>query len=602
MRRIVLSIILLAMSLTAAAADETLFVDHSNDETSMIGFHCVIPPRKDREKMLRLVDELAGMGINTLVLQVDYRLQFRNNPEIGDGMWYTMEEARALAEHCAEKNIRLIPQMSCVGHQSYGGGASALNLLKKHPEFDETPRIPQASDEILYREWCVSNDDVYPVVFSLMDEIADAFQAREFHVGMDEIFLMGDGKCDRCRGKDRSLLLAQAINKLHAHIVDERRMTMYMWGDRLLDGKATRYGKWEGSENDTFRAIDIIPKDIVLCDWHYEVRDAYPSVEIFLRKGFRVWPAVWREEEATRNFIHDAMRTSKARASGPGDAVRTQGVLFTTWVYPEIFGILYGGGDPALSHPYYLQAVRNVQVGMREMGLATTPFPPVFQTDAMAFASKPVSLALSANEGAVIRYTLDGSDVTSTSEQYRAPLTIGKPTVVHARAFNGKGGSLIARAEIRKARTLKAVDAGVVVAGLRGIVHTGVFQKCSDFSKAESQREVMVSSIDSSVAVTKSGFGVEFTGFLKVQEDGVYTFHLGSKDGSVLWINNRKIVDNDGIHVMQWREGVIDLKKGMHPIRLAYFSKAGDGALQLEWKGPGIPRGPISSDALFRGK
>ena len=49
---------------------------------------------------------------------------------------------------------------------------------------------------------------------------------------------------------------------------------MLMWGDRLLDGKKMRYGKWEAAANGTAPAIDRIPKDIILCDWHYEIRRA----------------------------------------------------------------------------------------------------------------------------------------------------------------------------------------------------------------------------------------------------------------------------------------------------------------------------------------
>ena len=602
MGRIILWMFCLTLLVADARSDATLFKDHGNDETSMVGFHCVIPPRKDRAKMLRLVDELANMGINTLVLQVDYRYQFESHREIGDGMWYNFDDAQELALHCAEKGMRLIPQMSCVGHQSYGGGAEALKLLKEYPQFDETPLVPATSDAVLYREWCVSNDDIYPIVTALIDDITRAFNAKDFHVGMDEIFLMGDGKCDRCRGKDRSALMARAVNKLHAHIVDEKHMTMYMWGDRLLDGKATKYGKWEGSENDTFRAIDMIPRDIVICDWHYEVRDNYPSVKIFLDRGFRVWPAVWREEEATRNFIRDAVNTSKSHATGAGDPVRTQGVLFTTWVYPEIFGILYGEGDPALSHPYYLQAVQNVNVGMRALGLETTPLPPTFKSDALAFVDKPTMVAIAAEEGALVRYTLDGSDVTEKSDSYREPLVIAKPTVIHARAFNRKGASLIARAEVKRVRMLSPAKVGAVEQGLAVAVHKGTFDRVENFAKADMRTEALAKNFDPAVAEMKSGFGIEFSGFLSIEKSGVYTFHLSSNDGSVLWIDGKKLVDNDGVHVAQWRHGAIGLVKGLHAVRLRYFNKSADGGLQVEWQTAGVARGKIPDAVLFRAK
>ena len=57
------------------------------------------------------------------------------------------EQARELAETCHKCGIRLIPLLNCLGHQSARGGPSAL--LKKYPEFDETPEIPASEQEHL---------------------------------------------------------------------------------------------------------------------------------------------------------------------------------------------------------------------------------------------------------------------------------------------------------------------------------------------------------------------------------------------------------------------------------------------------------------------
>ena len=72
-----------------------------------------------------------------------------------------------------------------------------------------------------------------------------------------------------------------AVNDLHAHLVHDKKMTMLMWDDRLLEDKTMGYGKWESSDNGTAPAIDQVPTDIILCDWHYELRDHYPSVSYF---------------------------------------------------------------------------------------------------------------------------------------------------------------------------------------------------------------------------------------------------------------------------------------------------------------------------------
>jgi hypothetical protein len=95
-----------------------------------------------------------------------------------------------------------------------------------------------------------------------------------------------------------------------------------MWGDRLIDGKKYDFGEWESAVNGTAPAIDMIPKDIIICPWHYEPRESYPSIPMFLEKGFRVLPAGWRSVEATTKLIEYG-RTHK-------DA-KLLGHMFTTW-------------------------------------------------------------------------------------------------------------------------------------------------------------------------------------------------------------------------------------------------------------------------------
>ena len=210
---------------------------------------------------------------------------------------------------------------NCLGHQSWD--KVTYPLLAKHPEFDETPDVPSDNHGIYCRSWCPLQPGVNRIVFDLMDELIDAFRADAFHVGMDEVFLIASKQCTRCRGKDPAELFARAVGDYHGHLVGERKLTMLMWGDRLLDDREMSYGEWEASRNGTAPAVDRIPKDIVICDWHYEVRDHYPSVAFFQSKGFRVWPASWKDEKAALALWRDAR---------PGATGRMVGHLATTWV------------------------------------------------------------------------------------------------------------------------------------------------------------------------------------------------------------------------------------------------------------------------------
>src|SRR5260221_63378 len=160
------------------------------------------------------------------------------------------------------------------------------------------------------------------IVFPLIDELIDAFAADAFHVGMDEVFIIASDDCPLCKGKNAGELFARQVNELHEHLVSQKKVEMLMWADRLLDAKALGYSKWEASANGTFTAIDTIPRDIILCDWHYEKQTEYKSIPFLLKKGFRVWPAGWHKIDAVTGLLDYSLAQNDPKMIG---------YLSTTW-------------------------------------------------------------------------------------------------------------------------------------------------------------------------------------------------------------------------------------------------------------------------------
>jgi hypothetical protein len=261
-----------------------------------------------------IAEKLVPLGINTLVFEVGYHFQFESRPEMNDPKGWSKAQARELAEFCRQHGVRLIPQLNCLGHQS--SRKTSLALLAKHPELDETPNLSSDAPGFKLRNWCPLHPDVNPIVFALMDELIDAFQADAFHVGMDEVFNLAHDQCPRCRGKLPEELFAKAVNDYHALLVGKRGLTMLMWGDRLLDDAAMKYGEWESSRVKTANAVDLIPRDIIICDWHYEPREEYPSVVYLQEKGFHVWPASWKKPDAALALRNYAARNATDKLVG----------------------------------------------------------------------------------------------------------------------------------------------------------------------------------------------------------------------------------------------------------------------------------------------
>jgi len=100
--------------------------------------------------------------------------------------------------------------------------------------------------------------------------------------------------------------------------------------------------------------------------------------------------------------------------------------------------------------------------------------------------------------------------------------------------------------------------------------------------------------LDIGVAGRNDEMAIRFTGHLKITRAGEYKFHLGSDDGSRLFINEQMVVDHDGIHGHEEKSGKMKLNAGMHKLRIDYFERNGVESLDLQIEGPQLNRQEIT--------
>jgi hypothetical protein len=282
-------------------------------------------------------EELVPRQINVLILRVDFNYQYERHPELRDSVALSKQEVKKLVEVCKKNGIRVIPQINLLGHQSWA--ETTYQLLRAYPQFDETPHIKMPEkyewpnpDGLYCRSYCPLHPDVHKIVFDQVDEICDAFETDAFHAGMDEVFYLGDDKCPRCGGRDKAELFAGEVRTIRDHLALSNR-SLWIWGDRLIDGKTTGIGMWEGSHNNTHRAVDMIPKDVVICDWHYERPDK--TAVYFAMKGLKVVTCPWRNPSVAVLQVAD-MKRFRAEST-PEMKENFQGMVQTVWSDAESF-------------------------------------------------------------------------------------------------------------------------------------------------------------------------------------------------------------------------------------------------------------------------
>lgn len=67
------------------------------------------------------------------------------------------------------------------------------------------------------------------------------------------------------------------------------------------------------------------------------------------------------------------------------------------------------------------------------------------------------------------------------------------------------------------------------------------------------------------------GFALILTSTVHISTEGWYKFSLNSDDGSLLWLDKKLVINNDGTHQMRFQEDSIALNPGSYPIKIWYF-------------------------------
>ena len=213
------------------------------------------------------------------------------------------------------------------------------------------------------------------------------------------------------------------------------------------------------------------------------------------------------------------------------------------------------------------------------------------------FVGKPALVEIkNPNETGEIRYTLDGSDPTSESLLFESSFALQKSTVVRAALFQGE--KQLTNINTAYYRVLPA-DAQPQI---RATHYYGKdLYYVPDFTQlppAGTDQTYEFTFPELNVTDGTNQLAAEFISYLRIEQEGTYTFTTASDDGSKLYINGQEVVDNDGNHGVQERHGTIELTPGYHEIRVTWFNGGGGLWLTTYMEGPGIPRQIISSDRL----
>jgi hypothetical protein len=227
---------------------------------------------------------------------------------------------------------------------------------------------------------------------------------------------------------------------------------------------------------------------------------------------------------------------------------------------------------------------------------------PQIKTEYTTGAMKP-TVTISGESGNSIFYTTDGSEPDTESFLYKGPFNLDKSSAVKAISTIGPFPilrSLTATSDIKVYEWKKAIKVSNV--------QPGIFYKYFEPSgkidiSSVNTNKLTTTGITTVFSLTKKNradkFAFEFSGYLKIDKDGIYTFFIESDDGSKLFIDDEEIIDNDGDHGNVEKNGRALLKKGLHKIRVVYFDSGGGNLLRVSIQPEGEPKKEIPASLLY---
>jgi hypothetical protein len=229
----------------------------------------------DFKTMIKL---LACFKVRYVAIEFGPQLVLDCEPSIARGASFSKKEAKMVIDYARSLGLEPIGYLNMLGHLE--------RAYEKSPYTDHGGIM-------------IQNEEVYDkFVFPILSEMLEIYgPIKWFHCGMDEA---GD-LCSwlSSQGYDSAQLLARHLSKIN-DFLKQRGIKMIIWHDMLFSPDFEKeIGAPIGPANggpphNTYRALDLIPKDVILDYWFYEPLDSYPALDWLRKKGFEVWASPWQ--------------------------------------------------------------------------------------------------------------------------------------------------------------------------------------------------------------------------------------------------------------------------------------------------------------------
>ena len=261
------------------------------------GYHMFMSMGQDFEVLEQAVRACGRDRFNRLVIGIGAWMAYESRPIKGH---WSRDQVRTICALARRYRMEPIPFMEYTGHAS-------------------GEMCPHLAPFIASYGMDMTCEGVWDFVRDTALELWEVFgRPSAVHIGGDEC-AAGLKANAEALGTTPEDVMARYINFMHGLFTRERGVDVIVYHDMLMPLEYYQGGS--RCYSTTWKAIERIPKDVVISYWNYEATSDYRGVTYFVDKGFRVLGTTWTNPE---HLIRDSIR-------------KKQGVLGCTWASPLRF-------------------------------------------------------------------------------------------------------------------------------------------------------------------------------------------------------------------------------------------------------------------------
>ena len=491
------------------------------------------------------------------------------------GGYYTQDQIRDVVAYAKQRGIEIVPEIDMPGH--------FLSAIENYEGLSCFPTIGWG--QYFTTPLCPGKQKVLDFCKDIWSEIFKLFPYEYVHVGGDEVRKDTWKECPDCqkRIKDNHLKNEEELQSWFIHqmeaFINKNGKKMMGW-DEILEGglsKTATVTWWRTWVPDAPSQVTAQGNDVIFC----------PGSPMYLSQA---------EEKTSMRSIYeyDKEMLKGMNAKQKQHVIGVQGNMWCEYIptrervlfqyFPRILALSeLAWTKPELKDydefysrlPKQFAMLHKLNVPFR-----TPSLDGVYHVN--AFTTEGTMAVSCADPLATVRYTTDGSFPNKNSQLYNGPVKVDETTHFILRTFapNGQAGEML-KADFLKQGLLEPVkvDASKLTQGLNAAWYNYRGEKCREIHKAPFNGNYAANDVVIPEGI-KGNIGLIITGYLRVPEDGVYTFSLMSDDGSWLKIDGNMVVDNDRPQSPHEEVSQQALKAGLHKIEVRYFDSNG-GMLRL---------------------